>query len=122
MDGGREARIAAPQREKQMIQLNSNELRRLDHADGVLQYAVAGDGEPVIFIHGFGLDSEMWAPQWPVFAERYRTIRYDLRGYGRSSLPEGAYSHVDLLALIDFLGAANHGRALFRLALVATRS
>jgi 3-oxoadipate enol-lactonase len=85
--------------------MNSNELRRLDRGDGALQYAIAGDGDPVVFIHGFGLDSEMWAPQWPVFAERYRTIRYDLRGYGRSSMPEGPYSHVeDLLALIDFLG------------------
>jgi 3-oxoadipate enol-lactonase len=85
--------------------MNANELRRLDRGDGALQYAIAGDGDPVVFIHGFGLDSEMWAPQWPVFAERYRTVRYDLRGYGRSSLPEGPYSHVDdLLALIDFLG------------------
>jgi pimeloyl-ACP methyl ester carboxylesterase len=87
-----------------MIQLNCNELRGLDRGDGTLQYAVAGDGEPVLFIHGFGLDSEMWAPQWPAFATAYRAIRCDLRGYGRSSLPQGSYSHVDdLLALMDFL-------------------
>ena len=87
-----------------MIQLNSNEMRGLDRGDGTLQYAVAGDGEPVVFIHGFGLDSEMWAPQWPVFAKDYRAIRCDLRGYGRSSLPRGSYSHVDdLLALMDSL-------------------
>ena len=85
--------------------MGSDDLRLLERGDGALQYAIAGDGDPVVFIHGFGLDSEMWAPQWPVFAERYRTIRYDLRGYGRSSLPQGPYSHVeDLLALIDFLG------------------
>jgi 3-oxoadipate enol-lactonase len=89
-----------------MIQPNSSELRRLDRGNGSLQYAVAGDGDPVVFIHGFGLDSDMWAPQWPVFAKTYRTIRYDLRGYGRSSLPEGPYSHVDdLLALMDFLAS-----------------
>jgi 3-oxoadipate enol-lactonase len=89
-----------------MIQPDSNPLR-LQRADGGwLQYATAGTGDPVVFIHGFGLDSAMWDPQWRAFAQRYRVIRYDLRGYGGSSLPEGGYSHVDdLLALIDFLGA-----------------
>jgi 3-oxoadipate enol-lactonase len=80
-----------------MNQLNSN--------NGSLWYAVAGDGDPVVFIHGFGLDSDMWAPQWPVFARTHRAIRCDLRGYGQSSMPEGPYSHAqDLLTLMDFLG------------------
>ncbi len=73
---------------------------------GWLQYEVAGEGDPVVFLHGFGLDSRMWDAQWPVFTRRYRAIRYDLRGYGRSSLPEEPYAHVDdLLALIEFLRA-----------------
>src|SRR6202451_1543821 len=82
-------------------------LERLERTDGGwLQYTIAGEGEPVVFIHGFGLDLHMWDPQWRAFAQRHRVIRYDLRGYGGSSLPEGPYSHVDdLLALIDFLGA-----------------
>jgi pimeloyl-ACP methyl ester carboxylesterase len=90
-----------------MIEPRSNESMLLTRDDGGwLQYATAGDGDPVVFIHGFGLDSRMWDPQWAAFAQRHRVIRYDLRGYGSSSLPEGAYSHVDdLLALIDFLGA-----------------
>ena len=72
---------------------------------GWLQYAIAGEGDPVVFIHGFGLDSNMWDAQWAAFADRHRVIRYDMRGYGRSSEPAGPYSHVDdLLALIDFLG------------------
>jgi 3-oxoadipate enol-lactonase len=82
----------------------TNGMLELDLGNGALQYAVAGDGHPVIFIHGFGLDSDMWAPQWPVFVESHRAIRCDLRGYGRSSMPGGPYSHVDdLLALMDFL-------------------
>ena len=73
---------------------------------GWLQYATAGDGDPVVFMHGFGLDLGMWDPQWAAFAQRYRVIRYDMRGYGGSSVPDGPYSHVDdLLALLDFLGA-----------------
>jgi 3-oxoadipate enol-lactonase len=79
---------------------------RLARADGGwLQYATAGEGDPVVFIHGFGLDSRMWDPQWQAFAQRHQVVRYDLRGYGDSSVPEGPYSHVDdLLALIDSLG------------------
>jgi 3-oxoadipate enol-lactonase len=90
-----------------MIQPDSNQPLRLKRADGGwLHYATAGDGDPVVLIHGFGLDLSMWDPQWRAFAQRHRVIRYDLRGHGGSSLPEGLYSHVDdLLALIDFLGA-----------------
>jgi len=90
-----------------MIQPDSSESRRLERNDGGwLRYATVGAGEPVVFIHGFGLDCAMWDPQWRAFAEHHRVIRYDLRGYGGSSLPQRRYSHVDdLLALIDFLGA-----------------
>jgi 3-oxoadipate enol-lactonase len=90
-----------------MIEPDSHATLRLERADGGwLQYAVAGEGDPVVFIHGFGLDFRMWDPQWTPFSARYRAIRYDLRGYGGSSLPDGPYSHADdLLALIDFLGA-----------------
>ena len=73
---------------------------------GELQYWVAGAGEPIVFVHGFGIDSEMWGPQWAAFAARYRVIRYDLRGYGCSTLPTGPYSHVDdLLSLVRAVGA-----------------
>jgi len=89
-----------------MLPLPSPSLRFKLNDGGWLQYAVAGDGDPVVFIHGFGLDLSMWDPQWPVFAQRHRAIRYDLRGYGDSSLPDKPYSHEDdLLALIDFLDA-----------------
>jgi 3-oxoadipate enol-lactonase len=92
--------------QKKMIQPDSSQSLRLECADGGwLHYTSAGDGPPVVLIHGFGLDLRMWDSQWGAFAQRHRVIRYDLRGYGGSSLPEGAYSHVDdLLALIDFLG------------------
>src|SRR5512141_1593856 len=48
-----------------------------------------------------------WDPQVPTFtAAGYRVIRYDLRGYGRSSRPGAEpYSHVtDLRAVLDHLG------------------
>ena len=73
---------------------------------GCLRYSTAGTGEPVVLLHGFGLDASMWDPQWPVLQREFRVIRYDLRGFGGSSLPDGAYSHSeDLRGLLDHLGA-----------------
>jgi pimeloyl-ACP methyl ester carboxylesterase len=65
-------------------------------------YELAGTGEPVVFVHGFALDTRMWDDQFEVFAERYRVLRYDVCGFGRSSLPTEPYSQVDeLLALLN---------------------
>lgn len=89
-----------------MSQHDCSESMIFRHHGGWLRYVVAGEGDPVVFIHGFGLDLGMWDPQWLAFARRHRVIRYDMRGYGDSSLPDGPYSHVDdLLALLGFLGA-----------------
>ncbi|HEU4741050.1 MAG TPA: alpha/beta fold hydrolase [Meiothermus sp.] len=52
-----------------------------------LYYQSHGQGVPVVFLHGFGLDCRMWEPQLEPLARAFRVIRYDLRGYGRSSLP-----------------------------------
>lgn len=68
---------------------------------------IAGAGLPVVFIHGFSLDTRMWDGQFTTFAKDHQVIRYDLRGFGRSDLPvEGdLYNHhVDLAALLDSLG------------------
>lgn len=76
--------------------------------DGDLFFECAGDGEPVVFLHGFGLDSRMWDPQFDALQSTYRVIRYDLRGFGRSSQPpRTAYAHEDdLNALLSSLDAA----------------
>lgn len=73
---------------------------------GRLRYSTAGAGEPVVLIHGLGLDAAMWDPQWRVLQRAFRTIRYDVRGFGDSTLPQGPYSHsADLLELLNFLDA-----------------
>jgi pimeloyl-ACP methyl ester carboxylesterase len=70
-----------------------------------LYYEIAGEGHALVLLHGGLVDSGLWDPQFPVFARRYRTIRYDLRGFGRSSPAEGSYSHFDdLSALMARLG------------------
>lgn len=71
-----------------------------------LYVEVAGVGDPLVFVHGFSLDTRMWDDQWEPFAARFQVVRYDLRGFGRSALPTGAYyRHADdLAALLDALG------------------
>lgn len=71
-----------------------------------LDYSASGDGDPVILVHGFGLDASMWDPQWPALQREFHAIRYDVRGFGGSAVPTGPYSHSDdLLGLLEFLEA-----------------
>lgn len=66
---------------------------------------VAGDGPALVLVHAGICDSRMWDPQWTAFPRGHRTIRYDLRGFGRSPLTPGAFSHAgDLATLLDGLG------------------
>lgn len=70
-----------------------------------LYVEVAGEGAAVVLVHSGICDSRMWDPQWGPFSAAYRTVRYDLRGYGRSPLPPGVFSHAsDLVELLDRLG------------------
>lgn len=66
---------------------------------------VAGDGPGVALVHSTVCDSRMWDVEFPALAERYRVLRFDLRGYGRSDLPPGPFSLVDdVAALLDEAG------------------
>lgn len=60
-----------------------------------LYYEEAGAGSAVVLLHGFTLDTRMCDDQFEVLAKRHRVVRYDLRGFGRSSLPTGSYVHAD---------------------------
>lgn len=74
--------------------------------DGAYLYCeTAGSGPPVVLIHGFTLDTTMWDDQFLPLAQHFTVVRYDLRGFGRSTLPGTTpYSHAhDLAALLDHL-------------------
>jgi pimeloyl-ACP methyl ester carboxylesterase len=78
----------------------------VDVPGGSLYYDVAGEGPAITLIHPGLWDSRTWDPQVPVLVEAaFRVIRYDVRGYGRSSRLTGEpYSHVrDLETLLDAL-------------------
>ncbi|MGA0608483.1 alpha/beta fold hydrolase [Phenylobacterium sp. VNQ135] len=57
----------------------------------------AGQGRPVVFIHGLGWDHSLWGGAMTRLLDRYLTIAGDTRGHGASDKPEGPYS-VDLFA------------------------
>ena len=70
-----------------------------------LYYEIAGEGQPLVLIHGGLVHSGLWDDQFGVFAEQFRTLRYDVRGFGKSQPPTAYYSnHGDLRDLLDYLG------------------
>ncbi len=76
---------------------------RLEGAD--LYYEIAGDGPSLVLAHAGFVDRRMWDDQVPVFAQSYRVLRYDRRGFGNSRFTPGPFSHRhDLYQLLKFLG------------------
>ena len=75
------------------------------HLDGAdLYYEVAGEGPALVLAHAGFVDRRMWDEQFPVFAQHYRVVRYDRRGFGDSKLTPGPFSHRhDLYQLLKFL-------------------
>ncbi len=81
--------------------------RLVEVENGRLFVEEGGEGPAVVFLHPGLWDSRTWDPQFGPYADRYRVLRYDFRGYGRSSRlePGVAYSHVrDLLAVLEDAG------------------
>jgi 3-oxoadipate enol-lactonase len=70
-----------------------------------LFYEIAGDGEPIVFLHGGLLDSRNWDDQFSFFAQRYQAIRYDQRGAGRSEISPGQATYAPYQDLYDVLRA-----------------
>ena len=69
-----------------------------------LYYELAGAGPSLMFIHAGIADSGTWDDQVPEFARRYRTLRCDLRGFGKSEPVDREFSYrEDVLSLLDYL-------------------
>jgi len=80
---------------------------QLEHQGASLHYTIAGDGPPLVMIHGFGSSEADWDLQRVALTPHFRVITPDLRGFGRSSRDVGPFSaeqfSEDLRALLDHL-------------------
>jgi len=56
-----------------------------------MHYLTAGDGSPLVLLHGFPETSHAWRKIMPTLAQRFRVIAPDLRGCGESDRPSGGY-------------------------------
>jgi 3-oxoadipate enol-lactonase len=72
-----------------------------------LYYEVHGEGEPLLCVMGLSADTLAWMLQLPAFSARHRTVIFDNRDVGQSSLATGSYEIADMaadaLALADAL-------------------
>jgi pimeloyl-ACP methyl ester carboxylesterase len=72
-----------------------------------INYEVHGEGEPLLCVMGLAADTLSWALNVPGLAERHKTIVFDNRDVGQSSMAEGPYELSDMaqdaLALADEL-------------------
>jgi len=59
--------------------------RYLEAGDARLRYKDEGAGPPLLLIHGWTLDLDMWDPQVEELAVSHRLVRFDRRGFGLSS-------------------------------------
>ncbi len=93
--------------------------QRLVDANGIqLAVTEAGDGPPVVLIHGFPEIAYSWRHQVPALAEAgLRAIAYDQRGFGGSSKPE-AIDEYGLTTLVDDLIGLLDAGGIDRAALV----
>ncbi|HFQ7462962.1 TPA: alpha/beta fold hydrolase, partial [Pseudomonas aeruginosa] len=67
-------------------------------ADGDLNYSLEGPaGAPVLLLsNSLGTDLGMWDTQIPALTAHFRVLRYDTRGHGKSSVPDGEYTFAQL--------------------------
>jgi 3-oxoadipate enol-lactonase len=64
----------------------------------------AGEGSPVVLLHEGIADSRMWEPQWAAYSQRFRVVRYDMRGFGQSPPAVSKFSLTgDLVDVIEGL-------------------
>lgn len=83
-----------------------SQTRTLDVGDARINYDVTGRGPTVVFIHGWTHNISVWDDQVPAFKSRYQVVRYDSRGFGRSTgFADETAEPQDLLVLLEALHA-----------------
>jgi 3-oxoadipate enol-lactonase len=84
-------------------------------ANGIdIRYDISGTGPWLVLAHSLATDLTLWDDNLAALTRHYRVLRFDTRGHGGSSAPDGPYDFAmltaDVLGLMDALGV---GRAHF---------
>jgi alpha-beta hydrolase superfamily lysophospholipase len=115
------AESAAPQADVVASVSRARRASFIARRDGTaLFYRDWGTGRPVLFVHGAGIDSDLWMNQMATFVNAgFRCIAFDRRGHGRSSDPGGGSGRDaladDIAAIIttlDLKGVAIVGHSM----------
>ncbi len=82
-------------------------LKQVPVTNGALAIYEAGQGAPLLFVHGFPLDHTMWHAQLERFAPSHRVIAPDLRGFGRSATAFPPVTTIDEVRPLTMEGHAD---------------
>ncbi len=89
-------------------------MKRIKSDDAEIVYWVLGDGPPIVLLHPFPANHEIWLPAAEALSSRYRLIVPDLRAHGDSEAGEGPVTMAkhasDIAHICD---AEDIGRAIF---------
>lgn len=66
--------------------------RYIDTKGTRTRYAVSGNGETILFLHGFPENLQTWRYYFPVLSKEFHVLACDLKGFGYSDKPRGDYS------------------------------
>jgi pimeloyl-ACP methyl ester carboxylesterase len=79
----------------------------VDRAASGASWREAGDGPPILFLHGLGGTRLAWEPQLEGLSDRFRCIAWDMPGYGQAApLPQLTFPLIadSIVALLDLAG------------------
>lgn len=65
------------------------------------EFTVAGDGPPLVLIHGIGAARDAWRFMVPLLEPHFTVVTYDLRGHGTSPMPRGEFGLDELVADLE---------------------
>jgi pimeloyl-ACP methyl ester carboxylesterase len=68
-----------------------------------LAYTVAGEGDTIILLHGWGCDATIWGATHDMLAEHYRVVAVDFAGFGRSAEPKSVWGVEEYTRSIEAL-------------------
>ncbi len=87
---------------------------RYAQANGIqLHYVIAGQGPPMVMLHGWPQTWYCWRKIIPAMAERFTVVAPDLRGFGDSEKPDWGYERATCAKdVVELMRGLGHERAI----------